>query len=84
VPQRTYNELADEIDELMEIAEKYVDLPTGQARNMMHMLYFGLSKLHTELEAGRANRDAVRRSKERRARGEVRGQLMLPGMPSGE
>jgi len=84
VAQKSFNELADDIDELMEIAEKYVDLPPGAARNLLHMVYFGLSKLHVELERGRRNRDKVAASKARRALGEYRGQLALFEVPSGE
>ena len=82
--QKTFNELADELDDLMEIAEKYTELPPGAPRNLLHMVYFGLSKMHTELEAGRRGRDKVAASKARRARGEFRGQLGLFEVPRGE
>lgn len=84
MPHRTFNELADEIDELLEIAEKYTDLPPGAGRNLLHMCYFGLSKLHLELEAGRRNRDKVAASKARRKLGEYRGQLFTPELPFNE
>ena len=80
--QKTFNELADDIDELMEIAGEYMNMPAGDGRNKLHMIYFGLAVLHNELEAGRKNRDAVARSKARRASGEYRGQLGLFEVPS--
>lgn len=63
--QKTMDEWADDLAELAEIAGKYGSLPVGPARNMLHMLFFGLERLAAEAEKGRSNRAAVRRCRAR-------------------
>lgn len=77
--QKTLDEWASDLEDLLEIAEKYTELPAGPARNMMHMIYFGLSRLHDHAEKNRTGRAKVARYRARKREGVVPGQMPLWG-----
>ena len=75
--QKTLDDWMDEIDDLRAIADKYATLPPGPARNMLHMLSFGLGKMHAEMDRGSSERAKARRRRERRQAAQVPGQTPL-------
>ena len=75
--RKTKNEYLAEVRELIDVAENYPSLPAGPARNMMHMVYFGLLALERDLAAGESNRAKVARHKAKVRGGAVCGDVPL-------
>lgn len=79
--QKTIDDYMDDIEALLEHAEKYTSLPGGPARNLVHLLYFGLGKIHAEMDRGSSERAKARRRRDRRRAG-VQGPAQEIEFPS--
>lgn len=67
--QKTIDDYMEDIEALLEHAEKYTGLPSGPGRNLVHLLYFGLGKIHAEMDRGSSERAKARRRRDRRRAG---------------